>query len=396
MLHKLQTIKNKYKKGKSKSLKAQKAFAIFALFLLPFLWVPVTTFSASLDEEIRQNEEALSDTRVEKRTLNDQIKEFDYQINDIEQSIYQTNQKIQSLNVEINETKKKIVQKEKELEQLKEQLATLIQVMYEEGQISSIEIIAKSSTFSDFVNKTEYIEQIQAKVQLAAETVVKLKNELESKKKELEADKKEVQKLQNVQLTQRNNLSAQKREKQNLLVETKGDEKTYQSRLAKLYAERAALASRGNQTINSGGSGGYPYTGSCGGVDPWSYYKCQCTSFSAWKWNAVYGKRWMNMRYDGYGTGNAWNWPTHAIPQGYSVSYAPRVGAIAVWPQGAFTSPHYYDIYGHVAIVTAVSGNKISVEEYNYVPLSYSRRDNVSINGYNSYTGFSYRIQFIY
>ncbi|KAJ1985791.1 hypothetical protein EDC05_006501, partial [Coemansia umbellata] len=26
----------------------------------------------------------------------------------------------------------------------------------------------------------------------------------------------------------------------------------------------------------------YPYPSQCDGVDPWNYYKCQCTSFVAW------------------------------------------------------------------------------------------------------------------
>lgn len=57
--------------------------------------------------------------------------------------------------------------------------------------------------------------------------------------------------------------------------------------------------------------------------------------------------------------GNANQWPDSARAAGYTVGTQPRVGAVICWPYGGWG-------YGHVAVVTAVSGNQIQVKESNY------------------------------
>jgi len=119
---------------------------------------------------------------------------------------------------------------------------------------------------------------------------------------------------------------------------------------------------------SSGGGGGssgsipgpvtddYPYKSSCGGVDPWNYYKCQCTSFVAWRINKRLGIKFTN-QYKGTNWGNANTWDEAAKRTGVKVNSTPVPGAIAQSNAGSA---------GHVAWVTAVSGNKVTIEEYNY------------------------------
>ncbi|KAH6622695.1 CHAP domain-containing protein [Chaetomium tenue] len=117
---------------------------------------------------------------------------------------------------------------------------------------------------------------------------------------------------------------------------------------------------------SSGGGGGgsvpgpvtndYPYKSSCGGVDPWNYYKCQCTSFVAWRINKRLGIKFHN-QYKGTNWGNANTWDDAAKRTGVTVNSTPKPGAIAQSNAGS---------YGHVAWVTAVSGNQVTIEEYNW------------------------------
>ncbi|AEO62023.1 hypothetical protein MYCTH_2085328 [Thermothelomyces thermophilus ATCC 42464] len=118
----------------------------------------------------------------------------------------------------------------------------------------------------------------------------------------------------------------------------------------------------------SGGGGGgstklpgpvkndYPYKNNCGGVDPWRYYKCQCTSFVAWRINERLGIKFHNM-YKGVNWGNANTWDDAAKRTGVKVDKTPKPGAIAQTNAGR---------YGYVAWVTAVNGNKVTIEEYNW------------------------------
>jgi surface antigen len=100
----------------------------------------------------------------------------------------------------------------------------------------------------------------------------------------------------------------------------------------------------------------YPYKSSCGGVDPWNYYKCQCTSFVAWRINKRLGIKFHN-QYKGTNWGNANTWDNAAKRTGVKVNNTPKPGCIAQSNAGN---------YGHVAWVTAVNGNKVTIEEYNW------------------------------
>lgn len=100
----------------------------------------------------------------------------------------------------------------------------------------------------------------------------------------------------------------------------------------------------------------YPYSGKCSGVDKWNYYKCQCTSFVAWRINERLGVKFHN-QYKGTNWGNANTWDEAAKRTGVKINSTPVPGAIAQTNAGG---------YGHVAWVTKVSGNKVTIEEYNY------------------------------
>ncbi|KAK3293583.1 uncharacterized protein B0H64DRAFT_419290 [Chaetomium fimeti] len=135
----------------------------------------------------------------------------------------------------------------------------------------------------------------------------------------------------------------------------------------------------------SGGGGGgggsvpgpvkndYPYKSSCGGVDPWNYYKCQCTSFVAWRVNKRLGIKFHN-QYKGTNWGNANTWDDAARRTGVKVNNTPKPGCIAQSNAGG---------YGHVAWVTAVNGNKVTIEEYNWAKREGYGKRTVSKGSFN-------------
>ncbi|KAK3321886.1 CHAP domain-containing protein [Apodospora peruviana] len=128
---------------------------------------------------------------------------------------------------------------------------------------------------------------------------------------------------------------------------------------------------------SGGGSGGgsssipgpvkddYPYKSSCGGTDPWLYFKCQCTSFVAWRINKRLGVKFHN-QYKGHHWGNANSWNDAAKASGVTVNNTPKPGCIAQTDAGSA---------GHVAWVTAVGDKTVTVEEYNYATVEgYGKR----------------------
>ncbi|OAA77902.1 Cysteine, histidine-dependent amidohydrolase/peptidase [Akanthomyces lecanii RCEF 1005] len=127
----------------------------------------------------------------------------------------------------------------------------------------------------------------------------------------------------------------------------------YTSFLLELRAEDEAAAAA---AIPGPVTNDYPYSGSCSGVDPWAFYKCECTSFVAFRVNKRLGVKFTN-QYKGAHWGDAKIWDEAARQTKVRIDSKPVPGCVAQTNAGA----------GHVAWVTKVSGDKVTVEEYNYV-----------------------------
>ncbi|ELR04940.1 hypothetical protein GMDG_00198 [Pseudogymnoascus destructans 20631-21] len=72
----------------------------------------------------------------------------------------------------------------------------------------------------------------------------------------------------------------------------------------------------------------YPYKSQCGPEDKWHYFKCQCTSFVAWRINERLGIKFHN-QYKGTNWGNVNSWDEAARKTGVHVDNNPVPGCIA-------------------------------------------------------------------
>lgn len=382
-------IKNIFKTNASNLTRVISTFVLgFLIFGNPVL--------ANLNSDISNYENLKSESYRQQNSLTAELNQLDTQISAINAELYNTQSQLDTKNAEIKTVELQISEAIDNIAKNKLILGEYFKQMYMDGQTSQVELILTSNNFSDFVDKSEYMSTMQNKVQETMEKIAALKKSLEEDKIKLETDKAKIEQLKFVQQTQRQNVAAQIENKNNLINQTKGDQSRYQNILDDLYAARRRQSEANGEVSGGSGSGGYPYTGSCGGVDPWGFYKCQCTSYASWYWNKQLG-----LPLELYTVGNAGDWVTLAYDNGYSVSSTPQIGSVAIWPIGSLSRPAsaydngYYDIYGHVAIVTGINGGTISVSEYNFHnPEAYGTRSNVQISFTNGY-GTPYNLSFI-
>ena len=92
------------------------------------------------------------------------------------------------------------------------------------------------------------------------------------------------------------------------------------------------------------------------GVDPWTMYWRQCTSFAAYRLSNTNGFTLP------VGYGNAITWGSIARANGHRVDMNPAVGSIAWFSDGVNGAGYM----GHVAWVAEVNGDQVTIEEYNY------------------------------
>ncbi len=343
--------------------RTRKAFATFALFLMAFIFVPVSTNAVSisdidnLDQEINRLNNVIKSKKAELNTLNNQISIIDSEIKKIQLEINSTQLKIDKLNSEIINTENKIVEAEKKLQEARINLSELIRVIYEEGQVSSLEVIAKSNSFNEFINRSEYLEQVQFSVKEAADSVMRLKEELEQKKVQLEQDKKELNEKKNDLVAQQSGVYAKRNERNNLLSRTKGQEAAYQNELASTKKAREAAWADYWSSQHGSTNGGSNYGGGAGnGYLMWPS-SGTLTQYYGWTQYAQAG--WYNKNiHNGIDISCGWECPIRAAADGGVL----KTGDSSAWgnyilirhPNGLVT------LYAHLSSIYVGVGQNVS------------------------------------
>lgn len=206
----------------------------------------------------KQNQDAqaqVSQLQGQSRSLANDIAIFDAQANQLQIQINQAQAEIDLTNAEIDTTNAQIAQAEIDLQKQKEMIKEYLRVMYMEGQKSTFEIVATSNTFSDFMDKSQYISTMQEHIQDTANKIVALKAELDQKKHDLEVKKAKAEELKSQVLSQQSQINIQRAQKDALLQQTKGSEKNYQTIISSNNARMGILhciATGGCQSVANG------------------------------------------------------------------------------------------------------------------------------------------------
>lgn len=338
----------------------------------------------ALEERIALYEAESSRLSQESKTLQSMIAQLSSQKASIQAQIdisqYQYDQLVEQ-----------IIEIEKKIKNNQDALGTMIANMYVKDDVTPLEMIASSKTISDYLDAQEHRSSVRDELSSTIVEIKQLKESLETKKAETETV------LAN-QKQQREALSVKEAEQQGILEKTQNNEAIYrdlvassQEQIQTIRAEQSAyfasLVTQSSSVLLEGdpNKGGYPsrYANSAQDslVDSWGLYNRECVSYAAWKVHQTYG----NMPYWG-GIGHAWQWafsgwastdwsnygsqvdssyPNKRWHTANSISYGipsgtePKVGSVAV-SNGT---------YGHVAWVEGISGNKLTISQYNwYLP----------------------------
>jgi len=243
-------------------------FVFLTLFLCGINPALATSYEEQLAEINKEKQKIysqLSEISSKEKTLENEIANYQIQINSIQTQINITQQEITVTNSAINETGNKIIEGEKELEKQKEIMNEYLRTMYIEGRVSTIELVASSNNFSDFVDRNEYLSTVQNNVQDTANKISLLNKELQAQKKNLEEKQIKSEQLKAEQVAQRNAVNSQQTAIESLLSSTQGDEEEYQKQLAQKKIEEAAVWAAYEAAINSSiGTTASTYVGGSG------------------------------------------------------------------------------------------------------------------------------------
>jgi peptidoglycan hydrolase CwlO-like protein/surface antigen len=362
-----QKIKMKNQKNQITSVVANKflplamAATIFCTMASPAL-VYADTFDDQINALRAQNNQSQANAnqlQVQADSYQDTINKLQSQINTLQASIDGNLAKQADL-------RNQIAAAEAELARQRIVLGENIRQMYLEGQISTLEMLASSKNLSDFIDKQQYRNSVQSKIQDTLAKITDLKHQLTSQKDQVEQLLKDQQTMQA-------NLSGQQAQQNSLLAFTQAQKDQYtqaiqsnNGQIASLRAQQAAANRRigggGIVTAGDPGHGGYPAMwdniSQDSVFDSWGMYNRECVSYTAWKVHQAFtnGQTDRDMPYWG-GVGNANQWPGDADRANIPTGSTPRAHSVAISMSGA---------YGHAMWVESVNGNTIHVSQYNY------------------------------
>lgn len=184
----------------------------------------------SINNQVAEGEEHLDGLQETTQTLEEALRKLKAEIAELQTQIEKTQEDVEATEEELAET-------EAELERQKEIMASSIRLLYKRGNISTVELIASSENFTDFVNQEEYVQRIKKQVHEAS-------LEVEALKKQLEEQKEELDDLLATQTGQKKLLDDKRAEQQRLVDQAKQEEFSYQSYLKGLQEKQRKAEER--------------------------------------------------------------------------------------------------------------------------------------------------------
>lgn len=319
-----------------------------------------------LQQENEKNERKVVELEEQAVGYEDAIKKLAAQIEALQAKIDENTRQQKRLEREIK-------QAEKELEIQKELLGQNIRTMYLDSGMTTLEMLASSKDISEFVDKEQYRNAVQSKIQSTLEKIQALRLKLRSQKDAVDM-------LLNDQVTKRAQLAASRKKQNDMLAYNRAQRDAFNRKTEK-NRERISELIAAQRAANFNPDGGYyfirfpgvvrgfnpdayPYKsagfsmqlGPCSfdddwpdSPDKWGYCTRQCVSYTAW---AVEASGRTAPRY----WGNAKDWVAAAYANGIPVYRTPRPGDVAI-----STGGHW----GHAMYVESVSGNTFKTSEYN-------------------------------
>jgi surface antigen len=314
------------------------------------------------------------------------------------------NNDIELLKVEIQVLEGNIAITERKIASTQAVISSTLVDLYLNQDVSLLERIASSKSFSSFLDTT-------AKYESFTDSLAQLAQTIKLAKADLERQHAEVKQKKDYQETQKREKQARTDELNRAIAMNAEQQRQYAAEKDSVIQQRIAANTRLSDIMYelskysmtdgsqfSGDKGGYPWQKTCprgidSFLDTFGMYVCECVSYGAWKVYHHYGVKVKSIT--GVASGyNGGQWPDRLrgyVPMGdYRTA---RIGDIVSWkdPSGS---------YGHVAWVEAVdSSGNIWVSEYNVKRGDYSERNASSTGGwmnaqYGTYIHFSQKYSY--
>lgn len=218
-----------------------------AILLVCTLWL-TSLYASAAQSDIDNANNQINNLQNQLDDAEDQLDTYNEQNNALQGDLKNLNNNLQSLANDINELESQISEKEDEMASLTveleaatqlassqyENMKSRIQYMYEHGNTSLLEVLLDSRSFSDFLNRTEYVSFITSYDRDKLNEYQQLMTDISKKKQQLEDGQASLLAMQEDIKKNQSNVSA-------LINQTQKDIDKTQANIANANEDKEAL-----------------------------------------------------------------------------------------------------------------------------------------------------------
>ena len=191
-----------------------------------------------LEEEIERSNQRAEEMADKAITLQSVIAGYDAEIR-------KANEQINSINAEIQRLEGELEQAQKDLDRQKEILRVSMRSLYVRGDASTIELLAASDSFAEFIDEQEYLERLKTAMQDSTNEIIALQEQMEEQKDEQESLLEQEQAV-------RRSLADARAEREQLLSDTRGQEARFREQVEQLQEKRKEVEEELRRMILAG------------------------------------------------------------------------------------------------------------------------------------------------
>lgn len=209
------------------------------------------TSSKEIEEQMEAAQESLEQDKEQLSEITDEIESMEGEQTGIDNEIEAVNQEVIGLmasieilegDIEIKEGEIAVAKVELEkaiaTEQLQyERMVKRLQVMYEEGETSYLQLLIESKSIQELLTRVEYIEQVHKHDEQMLADYKKAKEEVETLKANLEVEEAEL-------IGAKEECEVEKQELETVLVQLKATSAEYDARIASAQKQASAYAAK--------------------------------------------------------------------------------------------------------------------------------------------------------
>lgn len=214
---------------------------------------------AALEAQLKEYEQQIQDTqktideyRKKGNTLKGEIGTLNAKIEKLNLQIKTINLNLTKLNQDINSTQKQINTTENKIDEHRGALAQSIRTIYETDNQNLLTILLEHRELSDFFGKLNDLELVQDNLRVSLQNITKLRQDLLDQKQELSLEKEDAENLKMIQQSQKVGIQSTQSEKNQILKLTQGKESEYQKLLKQKQQEAAKIRTRLYELLGGG------------------------------------------------------------------------------------------------------------------------------------------------